>query len=206
MKKKKIAAIYGSPRRNGNTDILLSRAVQGAEDMGAIVDSIILRDYKISPCLEIYGCKKNGECAIADDFQQIRDRILTSDAIMIATPIFFYTVSAHLKIFMDRCQSLWVKKYWIEGNKAFENQLTKKSIVIAAGATKGKKLFDGMLLSMKYFLEVLDAEVESTLLCRKVDLKGEVLAFPEYMDEAYRLGENLARLNPEAAETSFSRE
>lgn len=206
MKKKKIAAIYGSPRRNGNTDILLSKAVQGAEDAGAIVDSIVLRDYKISPCLEIYGCKKNGECAIVDDFQQVRDRILTSDAIMIATPIFFYTVSAHVKIFMDRCQSLWVKKYWIKGDKVSGNQSPKKSIIIAAGATKGKKLFDGMLLSMKYFLEVLDAEVESTLLCREVDLKGEVLAFPGYIDEAYRLGENLARLNPETVEASFLRE
>ena len=206
MKKKKIAAIYGSPRRNGNTDILLSKAVQGAEDAGAIVDSIVLRDYKISPCLEIYGCKKNGECAIVDDFQQVRDRILISDAIMIATPIFFYTVSAHVKIFMDRCQSLWVKKYWIEGNKASDNQTPKPSIVIAAGATKGKKLFDGMLLSMKYFLDVLDAEVESTLLCREVDLKGEVHAFPEYMDEASRLGANLARLYPKPEEVSLLRE
>ena len=191
--KAKIAAIYGSPRRKGNTATLLDKAVKGAGDAGAVVYPIVLRDYRISPCLEIYGCKKNGECAISDDFQQIRDQILASDAIMVATPIFFYTVSAHLKIFMDRCQSLWVKKYWLDPeNNDGTQPAKKKALIISVGATKGKKLFDGMLLSMKYFFDVLDAETESTLLCRGLDLEGDVLAFPEYLDEAYRLGKNLA--------------
>lgn len=107
-----ITAIYGSPRRQGNTSQLLQRAVAGARDQGATVNEIVLRDLKISPCLEIYGCTRKGDCAIQDDFQQVRDSILASDGIMLASPIFFYTVSAHTKIFMDRCQSLWVKKYW----------------------------------------------------------------------------------------------
>ena len=64
-----IVAVYGSPRRKGNTSALLKKAVEGARDAGAEVDEIVLRDYKISPCLEIYGCKKDGECAIQDDFQ-----------------------------------------------------------------------------------------------------------------------------------------
>ncbi|MCK5783408.1 MAG: flavodoxin family protein, partial [Desulfobacterales bacterium] len=59
-----IVAVYGSPRIKGNTATLLKRAVDGARAAGAEVDEIVLRDYKISPCLEIYGCKKEGECAI----------------------------------------------------------------------------------------------------------------------------------------------
>ena len=59
MERPKIVAIYGSPRRKGNTATLLRQAVQGARDSNAQVEEIVLRDLKISPCLEIYGCKKN---------------------------------------------------------------------------------------------------------------------------------------------------
>ena len=113
----KIIAIYGSPRRRGNTALLLQKAVQGARASGDMVDEVILRDLKMSPCLEIYGCKETGRCVIQDDFQILYDQVLASNGIMLASPIFFYTVSAHTKIFMDRCQSLWVRKYWLEKRK-----------------------------------------------------------------------------------------
>ena len=104
----KILAFYGSPRRKGNTSLLLQKAVQGVKESGAEVEEIFLRDLKMSPCLEIYGCKKTGRCVIQDDFQGLYDRILSCQGILLASPIFFYTVSAHTKILMDRCQSLWV--------------------------------------------------------------------------------------------------
>lgn len=106
MHKLKIVAIYGSPRRNGNTATPLQHAVKGARQEGVRVDEIVLRDYKISPCLEIYNCIKTGECAIRDEFPVILEKMEACDGIMLASPIFFYTVSAQTKIFMDRCQSL----------------------------------------------------------------------------------------------------
>ena len=78
MEKIKIVAVYGSPRRKGNTATLLKRAVEGARDGGAEVEEIFLRDLKMSPCLEIYGCKNAGECRLKDDFQTARDQILAS--------------------------------------------------------------------------------------------------------------------------------
>ena len=69
--------------------MLLQRAVEGARDAGASVNQIVLRDQKISPCLEIYGCRRNGECAIRDDFQKVRDDILSAGGVMLASPIFF---------------------------------------------------------------------------------------------------------------------
>jgi hypothetical protein len=183
-----IAAVYGSPRRRGNTAALLRRAVEGAADAGAAVDEIVLRDHAISPCLEIYGCKKEGECVIKDDFQAVRDRILACRGLMIATPIFFYTVSAHVKLLMDRCQSLWVKKYWID--KTPYNQWTpvRQGFLIAAGATKGRRLFDGTLLTMKYFFDVLDMKLWDSLLVRGVDAEGDVDSRPECLEEAYSRG------------------
>src|SRR4030042_3661344 len=109
-----ILAIYGSPRKKGNTNVLLDHAVQGAEEAGAQVEKIFLVDLNISPCLEIYGCKKTGRCVIEDDFQKVHDQLLACHGLMLASPIFFYTVSAHTKILMDRCQALWVKKYWLD--------------------------------------------------------------------------------------------
>jgi multimeric flavodoxin WrbA len=188
----KIVAIYGSPRRSGNTATLLKKAVEGAEEAGAAVEEIVLRDLKISPCLEIYGCKKTGRCVIKDDFQQVQDAILSANGLMLASPIFFYSVSAHTKTFMDRFQSLWVKKYWI--NKVpFDNWVPKrKGIFISVGATTGKKLFDGTLLTIKYFFDVLDMEVWRSLLYRGLDFEGDVLKHPEYLQEAYDSGKELA--------------
>jgi len=170
----------------------MQRAVAGATDAGAAVDEIILRDYKISPCFEIYGCKKAGECVIKDDFQEVRDRVLACRGVMIATPVFFYTVSAHLKMFMDRCQSLWIKKYWIEQTPFNQWTPVRKGLLIAVGATKGKKLFDGMLLTMKYFFDVFDMNMWDSFLVRGLDLAGDVLEHPEYMDEAYQKGRAFA--------------
>lgn len=188
----KIVAIYGSPRRDGNTAVLLQQAVAGARDAGAEVEEIILRDYKISPCLEIYNCIKAGECAIRDDFPQVLAKLEESSAIMLASPIFFYTVSAHTKIFMDRCQALWVRKYWIEKQAFGKTPLTRKGLFLSVGATGGAKLFDGALLTVKYFFDVFDTELSQKLLFRNLDRKGEVNNFPEYLQEAYDGGKQLA--------------
>lgn len=189
-----ITAIYGSPRRKGNTASLLRRAVEGARESGAQVEEIWLRDLKISPCLEIYKCKEAGECAIKDDFPMLREKLLAADGIMLASPIFFYTVSAHTKILMDRCQSLWVKKYWIDKTPFGQKQFTRKGLFISAGATKGKKLFDGVLLTMRYFFDVLNMEMWKSMLYRGLDFEGDVQKHPEYLEEAYSAGREFAQL------------
>jgi multimeric flavodoxin WrbA len=189
-----ILALYGSPRRQGNTATLLKRAVSGAVDAGAEVNEIRLRDLKISPCLEIYGCKKEGKCVIKDDFQHVIDQILSAKGLMLASPIFFYTVSAHTKILMDRCQSRWVKKYWIDKVPYGQWKPIRKGLFISAGATKGKKLFDGTLLTIKYFFDVLDMELWRSLLYRSLDFEDDVLKHPEYLEEAYQAGKEFAKV------------
>lgn len=187
-------ALYGSPRRKGNTSRLLQKAVQGARDAGANVEEIILRDKKMSPCLEIYECRETGRCAIRDDFQDIYDKILAARGIMLASPIFFYTVSAHTKILMDRCQSLWVKKYWVDKAPFGDKHFSRKGLFISVGATKGKKLFDGPLLTVRYFFDALDAELWKSLLYRGLDFEGDVMKHPEYLEEAYNAGKAFCSL------------
>ncbi len=181
-----ILVLYGSPRRKGNTATLLKEAVIGAREAGAVVEEIFLRDLKMSPCLEIYGCKKSGRCAINDDFQSIYDKLIACDGLMIASPIFFYTVSAHTKILMDRCQSFWVKKYWLD--QPSKHPIKRNALFISVGATKGAKLFDGALLTMKYFLDAVDMKLWKPLVYRGLDFEGDVLKFPEYLKEAHVTG------------------
>jgi multimeric flavodoxin WrbA len=187
-----ILAIYGSPRRKGNTSLLLQEAVRGASEAGAQTDEVVLRDLDMSPCLEIYGCAKTGRCVMQDDFQGLYDQLLGCRALMLASPIFFYTVSAHTKILMDRCQSLWVKKYWLAKSAAKTRNFKRKGLFISVGATKGKKLFEGTLLSVRYFFDVIDTELWRSLLYRNLDFEGDVLKQPEYLEEAHRSGKELA--------------
>jgi len=187
-----ITAIYGSPRRRGNTSHLLQQAAAGARDQGATVNEIVLRDLNIAPCMEIYGCTKAGDCVIQDGFQPIRDSILASDGIMLASPIFFYTVSAHTKIFMDRCQSLWVKKYWIDALPREQWVTKRQGLFISAGATHGKKLFSGALLTVRYFFDVIDTALWKSLLYRGLDFEGDVLEHPDYLQESYSAGQAMA--------------
>lgn len=185
-----IAAIYGSPRRDGNSALLLDQAVKGARSQGAHIEEIFLREYTISPCLELYNCLNSGKCAIEDDFPQILEKLEQSDGIILASPIFFYTVSAHTKIMMDRCQSLWIRKNVL---KDIDNTSPRrKGLFLAVGATQGKQLFDGAVLTVKYFFDVFDMDITDTVLCRGVDRKGEIIKHDKYMKAAYTSGANLS--------------
>jgi multimeric flavodoxin WrbA len=187
----RIVALYGSPRRRGNTASLLKRAVEGARDAGAQVEEIVLRDLKLSPCLEIYSCKQDGECRIKDDFQQVREQVLSSAGLMLASPIFYYAVSAHTKILMDRFHSLWVKKHWIDAGRNPAPAIRRQGIFISAGATRGRRLFEGALLSVRYFFDTLDTDLWKALLYRGLEHEGEVQEHPDYLNETYQAGRDL---------------
>ncbi|OGQ95191.1 MAG: NADPH-dependent FMN reductase [Deltaproteobacteria bacterium RIFOXYD12_FULL_57_12] len=187
----RVLAVYGSPRRRGNSALLLEAAVQGARAAGAQVDEVVLRDLSMSPCLEIYGCKKTGRCVIEDDFQEVYDKIAACDGIMLASPIFFYTVSAHTKILMDRCQSFWVKNNWLADSLAREPGKKRPGLFIAVGATRGRKLFDGTMLTVRYFFEAIEVELRASLLYRGLDFEGDVSRHPEYLQETYEAGRAL---------------
>lgn len=186
-----IAAVFGSPRRKGNTSTLLKQAVAGAREAGASVTEIVLRDLKMSPCLEIYGCKEAGRCVIKDDYGEVEALLQRIDGLMLASPIFFYTVSAHTKILMDRCNSLWVKKYWIDKKPFGQKSYPRKGLFISAGSTKGRRLFEGALLSVKYFMDALDMQLWKSLVFRGIESEGQILDHPDSLNDAHEAGKAL---------------
>ena len=184
----KILGIMGSPRLRGNTDLLLDEALKGAASRGAEVEKIVIDRLKIAPCKEYYACLKDGACVIRDDMDDIYGKILAADAVIVATPIFFYAVSAQTLALMSRCQALWARKYVL-------NNLdvpVKKGAFIAVGATRGARLFDGPKLTAKYFFKAINAEYAEELLIRGVDKKGEIKGHPTALADAFELGKRLA--------------
>lgn len=185
----KALAIFGSPRTDGNTDLLLKEAVRGMKEAGTKVDEIFLRDLKISPCLEDYTCAKCGVCDLRDDMDLIYPKLIEMDLFALASPVFFYAVSAHTKAFVDRCQCFWSSKYLLK--KPIAGGKMRRGIFISVGGSRGVKIFDGPLLTIRYLFDVLDCELYKTLLYRQIDKKGEILHHPTALSEAYELGKGL---------------
>ncbi|MDI6754387.1 MAG: flavodoxin family protein [Thermodesulfobacteriota bacterium] len=192
----KVLGIYGSPRRGGNTELLLKELLRGCREAGAEVEEVFLRDLKISPCLEIYACKKDGKCPIKDDMQSLYERLIEADALALASPVFFYAVSAHTKAFIDRCQAMWAKKYLLK-QPISPGKPQRKGVFLSVGGSKGSKVFDGSLLTMKYFYDALDATLYRSLLYQNIDAQGDILQHPTAMAEAYALGKELVKESSE---------
>jgi len=188
----KVLGIFGSPRRGGNTDLLLEEALKGAQEEGAKVERLYLSDYTITPCKECHGCDNTGSCVVLDDMQKIYPRLLEADVVIFASPIFFYGVTAWAKALIDRSQALWSKKYLLKDPSLGAEGKKRKGIFISVGATKGKKVFDGAILTVKYFFDVLNAEYVDELIFRGVEAKADILKHPEALQQAYEMGKKLA--------------
>jgi multimeric flavodoxin WrbA len=187
----KVLGILGSPRKGGNTELLLEEALKGAEAEGAEIERLRLTDYNIIPCKECLACYKDGNCIILDDMAKIYPKLLEADIILLASPIFFYGVTAWAKALIDRCQALWSRKYQLKDPSYGKEGRKRKGFFISVGGTKGRKTFEGAILTAKYFFDVLNAEYAGELVLREVDAKGDVLKHPEALQQAYEAGRKL---------------
>jgi multimeric flavodoxin WrbA len=187
----KVLGIFGSPRRGGNTELLLEEALKGAEKGGAEVERISLSDFTITPCKECHGCDNTGNCVILDDMEKIYPKLLEADVLILASPIFFYGVTAWAKALIDRSQALWARKYLIKDPSLGKEGKKRKGFFISVGATKGQKVFEGAILTVKYFFDVLNAEYVGEILYRGVEAKGDILKHPEALQQAFEAGRKL---------------
>ncbi|MBW7990892.1 MAG: flavodoxin family protein [Planctomycetes bacterium] len=186
----KTLGISTSPRVHGNTDFLLRDALSGAESAGSKTEYVHLSDYDISPCIECNACYSRGDCKIQDDFQQLSKKILDADRLIFATPVFFMTVCAQAKMLIDRSQCLWAYKY-VLNKKLFSHERDRRAMVIAVGGSKSKKQFEGILLPMKSYFDVLDINYSTNLFISKVDDLGDIHKHPTALKVAFRLGKEL---------------
>lgn len=151
---KKVCIISSSPRRNGNSNILCKQFSKGAKEAGLEVEIIQLNKYHISPCLACEYCiKHNHECIIKDDSQMIIEHLIKADIWVLATPVYFYSISAQLKLLIDR---FFAREYEIRDS-------TKRKEVYFIITSGSPNINDGGTLeSLKGFIKVL----------RTIDIKG----------------------------------
>jgi multimeric flavodoxin WrbA len=187
----KVMGIFGSPRKGGNTDTLLEETLKGAEKEGAEVERVYLTEFTITPCKECHGCDRTGECVILDDMQKIYPKLLDADVIILASPIFFYGISAWAKALVDRCQALWSRKYLVKDRSLGKEGKRRKGFFISVGATKGARVFEGAILTAKYFFDVFNAEYVGELVFRGIEAKGDILKHPEALQQAFEAGRKL---------------
>lgn len=185
----KLLGINGSPRWGGNTEILLNNALFGAKTKGAKIECISLNNLKFAPCQECDNMPDNGICLIKDGMDVVYEKVLSADAIIIASPIFFGSVSAQTKMMIDRFQCLWMAQFEF-GKKIFLK--SRPGAFICVEASTRKDFFDNSKAIVKNFFATVSVQYKYELLVTSMDNKGMANQFPEVLEKAYKLGENIA--------------
>lgn len=186
----KVLGIAGSPRRGGNTDTLLAEVLRGAASKGAEVKTIILKDLNIAPCEHCDACLVKGKCKILDDMQTIYQEFREADRIVLASPIQFMTVTAHMKAMIDRCQALWACKYVLK-IPPLGDRRKRKGFFVSVGGRKVPKLFEPALVTIKTLFRTMDVAYAGDLLFSGIDEKGDILKHPDAMRQAFLAGQKL---------------
>ncbi|MCL7489209.1 MAG: flavodoxin family protein [Desulfobulbaceae bacterium] len=176
----------GSPRKNGNTEILVQNIMAGIAEAGGASELIRLAEKKIHPCIGCGGCEEEGNCVINDDMQDLYPKITAAQRIIIASPIYFYGVTAQTKAFIDRCQTMWSRKYIL--NMRSRPTVPRVGYFVGVAATKGERVFEGAILTVQYALDAMDFSYGGELVVRGADKKGAIRAFPEELARAARFG------------------
>jgi len=191
---KLILAIYGSPRKNGNTEELMKKFEEGLENnkqlnlSGYYFDKVFIRELKFSSCIECRHCSLDGECALKDDMQQIYPKLINADFIVVSSPIFFTSVSGYLKAFVDRCQRFWSLKYELNKKIIFKE---RNGIFISTAGSSSITIFDCAKKIIKELFNVLYVNFSDSFVYNKIDFKGDILKNPEALNEVYEYGKNL---------------
>jgi len=143
-------------------------------------------------CVECGGCDETGECVVDDDMQSVYPQLLEADVIILASPIFFYRITAQAKALIDRCQVMWCRRHLDKTPAQQRTYSGGRGYLISLGATKGANLFQGAELVAKYFFDALDMSYEGGVLVKSVDGKGEIAKYPDVLKQAFELGRSAA--------------
>lgn len=174
-----------SPRAKGNSD--------AAADVLAASTQIVplrLRDFNIAPCMGCGACARSGQCVLAkkDRAEELFTRMESAPGLVLTAPVYFYHLPAQAKAFIDRAQSRYLARL-----SGMRPKLPKRRAyaVLLAGQPRGERLFEGILITLRYFLDVFDYELVDTALVRGVDGPGDLLATPKAMGQLGALQERM---------------
>ena len=188
---KKILILLGSPRKKGNSTALAGQIAKGAESAGAEVETVYLNGLEIKPCQGCYACKKKDAkgCVVDDDMQSLYPKVAASDALVIATPVYWFNMSAQTKIFMDRLFGMFDANFTV-------NPLYKKKIAIAMSYGDTDPFNSGWVNALRSFQDAfryVGAKMAG-MVYGSAEEPGEISSNAVLMQQADDLGRTLGRV------------
>lgn len=176
---KKILILSGSPRKNGNSDLLCDEFLRGAVESGNEVEKIRVGEKKIGYCQACYYCKDHSECVIKDDMAVILQKMIDADVIVFASPVYFYSIDAQLKALIDRTLARWTEVK------------NKELYYIITCADNDLKAQDTTLACFRGYADCVEGAKEMGVIYGiGVYEKGEIKDTP-MMKQAYQMGRNV---------------
>lgn len=181
---KKVLGIVGSPRKNGNTHILVSTILEGAAEAGAVVETIFLNDLHIKECNGCHVCWQGKECSKLDDMNGLYSKIIESDAIIFGTPVYWYGPTALMKLFIDR----FVYFNCPENRAKIAGKLA--AIAVPFEEDDPETVAPLVVFFEKCF-QYLQMNLFSQIIAPGVTKRGEIREKEEYLKAGHKLGKSM---------------
>jgi multimeric flavodoxin WrbA len=179
-----VLALIGSPRKQGNTDIMADEVLEGAKTAGATTSKIYLDDYQVRPIAEVAdNTRQRDDPRRDDDFPLLLERFLSADVIVWSTPVYWQGPSAQMKCFLDRMSSYFNHPDYVERFRG------KGHIVLCAFGRPEQRHGEWITKPMKLTVEVLHGIYLGDV-CASVYQKGKVRQMPEVLEACRKLGTN----------------
>ena len=176
---KKILILSGSPRKGGNSDILCDEFMRGAQDAGHTVEMIFIRDQKIGYCNACYACRESGVCVLKDGMQEVLEKMAWADVIVMASPVYFYSIDAQMKAVIDRTLAQWTKLP------------DKEFYYIMTAADDEDAAFDTALACFRGFAVCLKSSKEKGIIRGGGVYEAGAVKGTKHMSAAYEMGKNV---------------
>jgi len=188
----KILGIYASPRKGGNSELILDSLLKGVRSGGKCsIRKIYLSGLEIKFCGECERCYKTGECDLGDDMRLIYKGIDDADVIAIAAPVYFGNIPAQLKLVVDRFQPHWIKKEILKKPPLTEKK--RIAVFLCVSGTGREDFFKSSRQALKNLFAVLDIKYYGEVYCGGVNDKGDIQTKIDCMNQARTLGEKLIK-------------
>lgn len=188
----KVLGICASPRRNGNSELILDSFLKGAKAIrGSSIKKIFLGDLVIKFCQEGECCYESGECVLNDDMRVIYKDVDDADIIVISAPIYFGSIPAQLKLLIDRFQPHWIKKEVLKKPPLGEKK--REGAFLCVSASDRDDFFKNARQVVRNLYAVLSIKYHGEVYCSGVNNKGDIKDKKDVMSRAYRLGEDLVK-------------
>ncbi len=188
-----VLALTASPRRQGNSELLLGSFLKGVQSEGLETETIRLNDLTFRPCQACDRCAPTGKCVVQDDMQTLYPKIISCSALILTTPIYFGSLSAQLKMFIDRFQCWWHAKYNLD--KPFIKPEEKRpAYFICVGALKKKDYSESAKNIVSVYCHIVNLNLKGSLCFRGYDEPGSIAQAPEHLERAFQEGAAFAKV------------